>query len=126
MLKYLIKSSTESRKDTEKKLDQSVIQLKYYADNHSISFSTELQIKIQSSMNHIINNIIIDSIMSDENNSSDEEIRNCIKNQLDVFEKAIMTNFTNILRLMLIDKVSQHALINKLCITECNINFSKR
>ena len=101
----MIKSSTEFRKDTEKKLDQSVIQLKYYADNHSISFSTELQIKIQSSMNHIISNIIIDSIMSDENDLSDEKIKNHIKNQFDIFKKAIIINFIDILRLMFINKV---------------------
>ncbi len=77
-------------------------------------------------MNHIISNIIINSIISDKNNSSNKEIRDHIENQLNIFEKAIMINSTDILKLMLIDKVSQCALIDKLCITECNINFSER
>ncbi len=57
-----------------------MIQLKYYTDDYNTLFFIKLQTEIQLSINHIMSDIIIDLIMSDENDLSNEKIRNCIKN----------------------------------------------
>ena len=100
LLKYLIKSSIESRKGTGKMHDKPMIQLEYYINDCETPSSLTLQTEIESFMNHVANNIAIGPIFLNEDKSSNEKVmKNEIKNQFDVFKKNLMNNFINMLDL---------------------------
>ena len=55
LLKYLIKFSIKSQKDTDKKKDNSAKQLQYYTSIIIIFFSCKIQAVIMLTENHVVN-----------------------------------------------------------------------
>ena len=76
--------------------------------------------------NYVANVIQIKLLMSDNNDSdSENKNKNNSKNQLNMFEKNIMSDSVNMLSLKFISELIQCVLIKTLSITELNISFLK-
>ena len=110
LIKYLIKSSTVSRQRKEKKYDVSAISPEYYKSASEAELPMQIQAEIKPPENHATSGIGIGLIMSNEENTSDgsENTENEHGNQIDVFEKNLESNLTDLLDLTSIDAMSQH------------------